>query len=70
MFTGRIYGDADKLRQWDAFLRRLPDADTPKTLAEVVHRIEEFLAPVVDAIRNQKSVPASWSAGIGWSAAG
>ncbi len=56
--------DAQKEKQWQAFLRK--NALDPIPLAAVINDLREFLLPVLAAISTSGSHDLAWTAGDGW----
>lgn len=56
--------DAQKEKQWQAFLRKNSLDKTP--LATVVGDLREFLLPVLSAIASERRYNYPWCAGAGW----
>lgn len=56
--------DAQKDKQWQAFLRKNALDKTP--LATVIGNLREFLLPVLTAIASGNSLDYPWCAGAGW----
>jgi hypothetical protein len=57
--------DADKQKQWLAFVRRLRLVGQPG-LPEIVPRIERFAMPIFESVSASATRSARWSAGQGW----
>lgn len=62
--TDEFIQDAQKEKQWEAFLRKNALEKTP--LATVVGELREFLLPVLSAIASGRSHDHPWCAGSGW----
>ena len=56
--------DAQKEKQWQAFLRK--NALEPMPLAVVIADLREFLLPVLATISAHGSLDTGWRAGEGW----
>jgi nucleotidyltransferase AbiEii toxin of type IV toxin-antitoxin system len=65
--TPEFYGDADKVRQWNAFSQKNKSYIELVEFEIVVGRIAEFLIPVVDATRQKTFFGRSWRPGGAWS---
>ena len=62
--SDEFINDAQKGKQWQAFLRK--NALDPKSLTDVIADLREFLFPVLEAISSQDSLDTDWRAGVGW----
>ena len=60
--------DAQKIKQWQAFLRK--NVLEPMPLAPVVATLREFLLPLLTALSSGNSFNQQWRVGAGWIAAG
>lgn len=58
------FGDTQKDKQWQAFLRK--NALDPLPLATVIADLRDFLMPVLAAIAAGRRHDQSWQAGAGW----
>jgi len=66
-FTPEFANNADKQRQWRAFLKRTSLAMAPEPLPELLEFIAGFAMPVLTAVRDGKPFAKKWSAGGSWS---
>jgi hypothetical protein len=57
---------ASTLAQWTAFRKKLPNAECPSTLAEVVPLLAEFLLPIARASERGERFVGRWTAGGPW----
>jgi hypothetical protein len=57
--------DADKQKQWQAFVRRLRLIGQPG-LPEIVTRLESFAMRIFDSVCARATLSARWSSGRGW----
>jgi hypothetical protein len=64
--TPAFTGQSSTLAQWSAFRGRLPNAQCPETLSEVVTLLAEFLLPVARACASGGSFEVRWSQGGPW----
>lgn len=55
--------DEGKRRQWHAFLRKNRLANVPSELSIVIERLQQFLGPILGALREEKVLPTRWTAG-------
>jgi hypothetical protein len=62
--SDEFINDAQKEKQWQAFLRK--NALDPMPLAVVISDLREFLLPVLVAILARGSLDKAWWAGQGW----
>lgn len=62
--SNEFSGDAQKAKQWQAFLHK--NALPPMPLAAVIADLREFLLPVLKAMATQDRLDANWRAGDGW----
>ncbi len=60
-------GDAEKQRQWTAYLTRMNTDDVPRALPEVVVTIRRFVRPAIDAAAGAEPIPGQWNPTSGWS---
>src|SRR5207302_8837846 len=58
--------DPGKVRQWQAFVRKLRDAGVPDDLEAVVSQVADFLQPVAAALAAKSPPPATWRAPGPW----
>lgn len=65
-FTEDFYGNGDKQKQWNAFVKK-GKIDAP-SLMVVCQLLREFLMPLCKAILLEESPPQSWLPLIGWAA--
>ena len=65
-FTTEFTEQARTAAQWNAFRNKLPNAECPETLAEVVALLAHFLLPVARACVAGTSFEQHWSAGGPW----
>jgi len=65
--SAEFAGDADKAKQWDAFLARHGLEKEALPLAEVICDLEQFLVPLLVAIVEEKGLRKKWPAGGPWS---
>ncbi len=63
--TDDFASDADKQKQWSAFVRRLR-LDGAPTLSDVVTRLERFATPVFADARGEEALRTRWLPGSGW----
>lgn len=63
--TAAFASDADKQKQWQAFVRRLRLIGQPG-LPEIVTRLASFAMPVFDSVCARAQLSARWLAGKGW----
>ena len=66
--SDEFINDAQKEKQWQAFLRK--NALGPMVLTVVINDLREFLLPVLATLAAQGSLDAAWQAGEGWGAGG
>ena len=62
--SDEFINDAQKGKQWQAFLRK--NALDPKSLTDVIADLREFLFPVLEAISAHANLDVDWRAGAGW----
>lgn len=65
-FTADFTEQASTLAQRTAFRKKLPNADCPVTLAEVVPFLAEFLLPIARACESGEAFEGRWTAGGPW----
>lgn len=65
-FTPDFTQQSSTLAQWTAFRNRLPNAQCPEKLSEVVTFLSEFLLPVARACANGESFELRWTPGGPW----
>lgn len=58
--------NADKQRQWTAFISRYPAVDAPGELAAVIETLAAFLLPLAQALRENTPFERHWPAGGPW----
>lgn len=58
--------DTSKVKQWQAFVRKLPSGSAPAELEPVVAQVAAFLRPIAAALYAGTPVPAMWRAGGPW----
>ena len=62
-----VFGhNADKAKQWRAFVRKLPPGSAPADFADVTAYVTMFLRPVAIAIQSGAAAPAVWKAPGPW----
>jgi len=68
--SAEFYGDDQKNRQWDAFLRKgmLLSTSTPLSLEEACQLLELFLMPPTTALKNGCAFTEQWRPGGPWKA--
>jgi predicted nucleotidyltransferase component of viral defense system len=68
--SAEFYGDDQKKRQWDAFLRKgmLLSTSTPLSLEEACQLLELFLMPPTTALKNGCAFTERWRPGGPWKA--
>lgn len=66
VFRREFRTDQAKTAQWAAFLRRAKPAASPGSFADVVAALEDFLAPVLDSIAQDKPFRGRWRAPGPW----
>jgi len=64
--TREFYANADKIKQWVAFIKRSKLADQLPDLKTVCERLGEFLLPVGEAARKNLDLEKSWFPKSGW----
>lgn len=67
-FTPEFTEQPSTLAQWTAFRNRLPNAQCPERLSEVVTFLAEFLLPVARACATGESLELRWTPGGPWAA--
>lgn len=67
-FTPDFTEQASTIAQWTAFRGRLPNAQCPEKLSEVVTFLAEFLLPIARACANGESFELRWTPGGPWAA--
>ena len=65
-FTEEFSTNPDKQLQWQAFLRNSKLEDTAITLSEIIHDIQRFLMPPLNAVAEDEPFAMTWSAGGAW----
>jgi predicted nucleotidyltransferase component of viral defense system len=65
-FTVEFYESSDKIRQWQAFMRRNRIDTTDADLSRVVTEITAFLAPPLRVAAEGPSLSATWEPGGPW----
>lgn len=65
-FTPDFTEQASTLAQWTAFRKKLPNAECPERLADVVLFLSEFLLPIVRARDSGASFEGRWPPGGPW----
>ncbi len=65
-FTPEFYADAQKKRQWKAFLGNAKPGVKTGELSEVITRISGFIMPVLEALDAGSAKDATWSPETGW----
>ena len=65
-FTPDFTEQGSTLAQWTAFRKKLPNAECPETLAEVVPLLAKFLLPIARASERGESFEGRWTAGGPW----
>jgi hypothetical protein len=58
--------DENKIKQWQAFVRKLRLEIAPAGLEVVVAQVAEFLQPVTAALVSKANLPAAWRAPGPW----
>jgi predicted nucleotidyltransferase component of viral defense system len=66
--TSEFSADAQKRRQWDAFVRRNRLSDAPQSLDQIVEKIAEFLGPVLQAVAADRPWRRHWTPNGPWTA--
>lgn len=66
--TKEFSADAQKQKQWDAFVRRNRFSDAPPSLDQVVAKLAEFLGPVLQSVAANRPWPRNWKPAGPWSA--
>lgn len=67
-FTSNFTEQSSTLAQWTAFRNRLPNAQCPETLSELVTFLAEFLLPVARACATGESFELRWTPSGLWAA--
>lgn len=67
-FTPDFTEQASTLAQWTAFRNKLPNAECPETLADVVPVLSELLLPIARACERGEAFEQRWSPGGPWTA--
>lgn len=67
-FTSNFTEQSSTLAQWTAFRNRLPNAQCPETLSELVTFLAEFLLPVARACATGESFELRWTPSGPWAA--
>ena len=67
VFQRSFAEDRDKSEQWVAFLKRNNLINAPKSFAEVILTLEEFLLPIMQALSHQRIFRKTWNAPGPWS---
>ncbi len=65
-FTMEFANDAQKRRQWEAFVRRNRLADSARDLESVIAKLAEFLGPVLDAVARGRRWRRKWAPNGPW----
>jgi hypothetical protein len=65
-FTPEFTEQASTVAQWTAFRKKLPNAECPETLAEVVPLLAQFLLPIARACAVGESFEQRWPPGGPW----
>lgn len=60
--------DAGKVRQWQAFVRKLRLEEVPSDLETIVGQVAEFLQPLADGLVSKTEPPAAWRPPRTWTA--
>lgn len=64
--TGDFSGDPDKIKQWDAFIKRNEFEWLANSLPQVIEDLREFLMPLLLAATKGESLNKIWTAGGPW----
>lgn len=59
--TEDFYTDADKVKQWKAFIKRVNEQDKDLNFETVIQELISFLMPIIDAQDNQQVFSHDWS---------
>jgi len=65
VFRSEFHNDAERQKQWVAFLRKSRLHDVRREFNGIMERITAFLKPIVLSIKNKPSMDKSWDAGEG-----
>jgi Nucleotidyl transferase AbiEii toxin, Type IV TA system len=58
----------EKQAQWTGFLRKNRLTNVPRELAPAIKTLADFLAPILEAVRERRTPPARWAARGPWQA--
>lgn len=67
VFSPQFLEDSIKQTQWTAFVRKSKLAGAPDSFADVVHEIQVFLLPLVQAVSLKQNFTSRWASGGPWS---
>jgi hypothetical protein len=67
VFTDEFRKDSLKQAQWRAFMRKTKPEEVPGDVGVVLGEIEDFLIPVLEAVRKSKDFLCYWPQGGPWS---
>ena len=63
VFTAEFFDDADKQKQWAAFVNKHHNYIPETSLEQVCGEISVFLTPVVDGLAGNRKMPTDWHRG-------
>jgi len=64
--TKAFFEEDAKVKQWNAFIRKISDNQVPSDPITVAQRMKEFLWPITEAIQNQQAFALDWKEKGGW----
>jgi hypothetical protein len=64
--TAQFYGNADKQKQWNGFIKKSKLADQVPDLKSVCERLSRFLVPPYEAARSESPFAILWTPRDGW----
>ena len=64
--TEAFFESDTKVKQWDAFIRKISDDRISKDPLKIVNRLKEFLWPVTEALKKGKGFKLAWREKEGW----
>lgn len=65
-FLESFASEAQKISQWQSFLKKTKINDAPDSFADVVYAIKVFIQPIVDALADGVEFKSIWSAPGPW----
>lgn len=64
--TEAFFENDAKVKQWNAFIRKVSDDQVPKDPLKIVNRVKEFLWPITESIQQEEDFALNWKEKEGW----